>query len=101
MKLAGVIRLLEEKEKDITLERGLVKPHLSRGDYFKLAFVISDSPMTVKEILDIVNECLDKIFVSHKGGNYLVTSETEVVLVPTVGAIERPLSLEFFRRRLS
>ncbi len=77
MNLEQYIRLLESFDPAQKLPLGLGNPHSWRGDYYDLAFEPVEN-ITVGEMLQIAENCIDRTFDGWKGGEYKMTPFTTI-----------------------
>jgi hypothetical protein len=79
MTLGQIIKILEKLPKNKILECGFNEPHSYRGSYDSLAFEITKG-ISVGEMLEICNGCVDKEFTGYKGGDFLMSIYTDCYL---------------------
>lgn len=77
MTLGELIFELEKLDPNQKIQK-IQNPHSYRGYYEDLAFETSEEFMTVKEALQLCKDCLGKVFVGYKGGNWYMDEKTLV-----------------------
>lgn len=91
MNLAELIDTLERYPSEQEVRHGLGNPHSYRGYYEQLAFEpIRDT--SVGQMLDAANSCVGRSFAGWKGGDFVMTPDTQVWLSRRGGVVEAPLS---------
>lgn len=79
MTLGELIGALKQADPNCMVKRGLQALHSYRGHYIDLAFELA-GPMTVREILAVVEPCVGQTFQGYKGGDYKMHEYTDVWL---------------------
>lgn len=79
MNLGELIDRLSREEPSKIIYSGICRPHSYRGWYEMLAFEECGIG-TVQESLDAAKSALGNVFIGWKGGEYLMTAETDVYI---------------------
>ena len=79
MDVSELERRLDKLSEDTVLENGLTYPHAYRGDHMCLAFELGPS-MSVRQIKAVVREAYGQTYDGFKGGECIVSGETECYL---------------------
>jgi hypothetical protein len=77
MDLGDYIDLLQKQDPNKEVENGLGKPHSWRGSYWEVAFE-PVGKTTFGEMLKDAENALGNTYTGWKGGEFVMTSETEV-----------------------
>jgi hypothetical protein len=78
MNLGEFKQYIESFEPDTSFQYGISKPFSWRGIYSEVAFAVSETSMTRKEILENINIAYTGVFEGYKGGKNRYKDYTDI-----------------------
>lgn len=75
MTVGKLIKKLKTFDPDMMID-GFSNPHSYRGYYVDLSFEKSDTPIQVKDAIQMLEKCVKKVFYGYKGGEYRCKMKT-------------------------